>query len=160
MKIVLHFIAALLLLILGWFTYSFFFDFSMEQLKPNQVDFQSTDLTYQVARQLYFALLLASLPLIGLIIQSLLKLKDSTQIVLLYALMVISAILFWQIRISIIEEEMRSFDAYSIGRNVKSTINIEDLKFVNYLVFGVVLAALIFFALKKIFAPQAKEVEL
>jgi hypothetical protein len=160
MKIVLHFLAALVLIILGWFTFNWFFEFSIEQLKPNQVVFQSVNLTGQFTARFNFALLLGSLPLINLIIQSLLKLKDSKQIVLLYILMVASAVLFWQIRISVIKGQIRSIEAFIIGRNIQNTMSIENLKFVTYMAFGVLLAALIFFALKKIFAPKIENFEL
>ncbi|MFT6246278.1 MAG: hypothetical protein ACJA0U_003587 [Salibacteraceae bacterium] len=159
MKTVLHFIAALILLILGWFTYSFFFDFSIEQLKPNQVVFQSTNLTGQFTGRLYFALLLASFPLFGLVIQSLLKLKDSTQIVLLYLLMVASAVLFWLVRISKIKKEMASMEEYLLGTDIGSSMSIENLNFVSYMAFGSLLAALIFFAIKKIFATKTENFE-
>ena len=159
MKIVIHLAVALALLILGWIFYNTFFHFSLEQLKPHQIDFQSTNFTSQFEGRFYFAALLGALPLIHLLIQFMVELKDTKQHVLLYTSMIVSGIVFWQIRIHAILEEFEKFEMHNIGGFIKSSMNIDQLHFGPYMTFGIFLAALSFFALLKLFPSKPKDVD-
>ncbi|NRA12219.1 MAG: hypothetical protein HRT57_09725 [Crocinitomicaceae bacterium] len=103
-----------------------------------------------------FALLIGAAPLIHLVIQSLVKLKKVNQHILLYFIMIGSALLFWQIRISIIVGEIRRMEGLTFGNNIQNIISFSNLNFVTYMAFGMVLGALTFFPLKKIFPPSLK----
>lgn len=139
MRIFTSIIMSLVLLVLGWVSHSWFFDFSLEQLEPHNVEFQNTSLIS--FNPLMYAIALGSIPLFHLLVRNLVTLKSSAQSIFIYAFMILSGVLVWWFRTYQLHYKFQSAYQLDLGRNVIHTYNVDELYFDLFLLVGVILGA-------------------
>ena len=122
--------------VIGFLIRSYFFEFSFSQIATDNVEFVSRTLGGQFYSHILFALSIGIIPLLYLITKKVAKLNFMKQGLISCGIIIISGIIFWQLRLFQLKTKYQELSEYDIGNGIEVAINSADLNFENYLFIG------------------------
>ncbi|WP_349663435.1 hypothetical protein IZU89_12555 [Cellulophaga lytica] len=100
-------------------------------------------MNHQFISQISFALIIGILPLLYLCVQRLTKIKFSNQGLITCGIILLSGILFWQLKIYLVRDELKKMTNYNLGSEIDISYNIENAKYNLFLLLGFVVGAVV-----------------
>ena len=144
MKITLkYFILFLCFAIGGYLIYDVFFSQSLSQLKSNNLAFSTSSLTGQFNGFFMFCIAIGAIPLLYLFAHLIAKLQSRKQSTLVYSIIIVTGLIFWQLRINYLNGVIEPFNKNIATQGIQNSIDIGNLKFSKYVLFGLISGAII-----------------
>ncbi|MBN1251005.1 MAG: hypothetical protein JXR51_04815 [Bacteroidales bacterium] len=98
-NILIYFARFLFFAILGFLSYQFFMQISVNQLIARKIETVFLKLSGQFEQRFMFALIIGIIPVLYLIVKKSTKIKSNFQMLFVYLNIIIFGIIFWQFRI-------------------------------------------------------------
>ncbi|ADY28198.1 hypothetical protein Celly_0363 [Cellulophaga lytica DSM 7489] len=133
----------ILLIIIGFLLHKSFFEFSIALTTEYNIKMITTKMSYQFISQISFALVIGILPLLYLCVEKLTKIKFLNQGLITCGIILLSGILFWQLRIYLVGAELKKMANYNSGNEMDISYNIQNVKYNLFLLLGFGVGAVI-----------------
>lgn len=131
------------LLVAGFLTYNIFFEQALSQLKSSTTEFMASSMTAQFRGRFIFCIAVGSIPLLYLFTSSMAKLQSKTQAALVYAIIILTGLVFWQLRIYYLKGQIEGSSASLLGTGIQNSMDISSLHLSQYALFGFIAGSLI-----------------
>lgn len=138
-----YLILIVVVIIIGFFLYQSFFEFSLAMISDDKIEFFSNDITSRFSSQLIFSLVIGFIPILYLIIQKISKISfwfDGAYVLLI---MIVFGSLTTILRGVFICQEIMILSSIKLPNNGKLSYSIDRLYFEYFLFFGFMIGALI-----------------
>ena len=127
----------------GLLLHKSFFEFSIALSTEYNIKMITTKMSSQFISQIFFAVVIGIVPLLYLCVERLTKIKFLTQGLITCGIILLSGILFWQLRIYLVGAELEKMANYNLGNEIDISYNIENAKYNLFLLLGFVVGAVL-----------------
>jgi len=127
----------------GFLLHKSFFEFTIALTTEYNIKMITTKMNYQFISQISFALIIGILPLLYLCVQRLTKIKFLNQGLISCGIILLSGILFWQLKIYLVRDELKKMVNYNLGSEIDISYNIENAKYNLFLLMGFVVGTVV-----------------
>lgn len=134
--VIIFFISGLLL-------HKSFFEYSLALMTEYKINLTTTKMGHLFISQILFAAVIGVLPLLYLGVERLTKIKFIIRGLITCGIILLSGILFWQLRIYVVGKELRKIANHNFQSEIDISYNIENAKYNLFLFLGFSVGAVI-----------------
>jgi hypothetical protein len=142
MKYIKVVLLIILLFVLGFFSYQYFFEFSLSILDTNGISLFGL-VQDRINRLSIFSSAIGVLPLFYLLLQKITNISFIWKGLASIFIIIIFGIIFWRLRVFGLNSEFEQLSAYDLPNELKPTIDVSYLKFEVYVLMGFIVGTLV-----------------
>ncbi|MFI2741471.1 hypothetical protein ACG2LH_01915 [Zhouia sp. PK063] len=135
-KTFIYLALVIIFILSGFLLHKSFFEFSLALTTEYNIKMITTKMSYLFISQIFFAAVIGILPLLYLCVERLTKIKFLNQGLITCVIIVLCGILFWQLRIYLVGNELKKMTNYNLGNEIDISYDIENAKYNLFLLLG------------------------